>query len=75
MGVCQVNQHLARSRLAVEKVSWQTQKRRLTGLKDHDRICPAWARSSTAEQWPFKPLAEGSSPSALIFLFNEEAQV
>jgi hypothetical protein len=25
-----------------------------------------WARSSTAEQWPFKPLVLGSNPSALI---------
>ncbi len=32
---------------------------------------PAWARSSMAEQWPFKPLAEGSSPSALILLFKQ----
>lgn len=23
------------------------------------------------EQWPFKPLVEGSSPSALILLFNK----
>jgi hypothetical protein len=26
----------------------------------------AWARSSMAEQWPFKPLVESSSLSALI---------
>lgn len=32
---------------------------------------PTWARSSMAEQWPFKPLAEGSSPSALISLFKQ----
>src|SRR5690606_29026745 len=25
----------------------------------------SWARSSTAEQWPFKPLVLGSNPSAL----------
>jgi hypothetical protein len=27
-----------------------------------------WARSSTAEQWPFKPLVLGSNPSALTLI-------
>ena len=38
----------------------------LTLGKTRDKIRSAWgARSSMAEQWPFKPLVEGSSPSAL----------
>jgi hypothetical protein len=30
-----------------------------------DKIYPLWERSSMAEQWPFKPLVESSSLSAL----------
>lgn len=30
-----------------------------------DRIQRTWARSSMAEQWPFKPLVVGSIPTAL----------
>ncbi len=46
----------------------------LTGDFQRDRMqfagevfCrPAWARSSMAEQWPFKPRVAGSIPAALI---------
>jgi hypothetical protein len=41
--------------------------RALTLLGGHDTMLNAKsrARSSTAEQWPFKPLVLGSNPSAL----------
>ncbi len=36
----------------------------------HDRMHAVRACSSTVEQWPFKPLAEGSSPSTLILFYG-----
>jgi hypothetical protein len=41
------------------------------------KSAPLRARSSMAEQWPFKPLVEGSSPPALtlkLFLNNLPAR-
>jgi hypothetical protein len=39
----------------------------LTLVFDGDKMFrrTTWARSSMAEQWPFKPLVGGSSPLAL----------
>jgi hypothetical protein len=42
----------------------------LTEVGEGDRIGVAWERSSMVEQRPFKPLVEGSSPSALTFLLK-----
>ena len=42
---------------------FQRVRMQFAGVLEHRRV---WARSSMAEQWPFKPRVAGSIPAALI---------